>query len=151
MTTAQRDAVDLAGHLAGNILAARPECGKYLTDGKKVNVLKAFSQVQRAMTFDPNLDVAFPAETDINAPGRIKTVRLGRSFFDLRLMDVGLLDQFALQNIDAFDLLANAYQQRAFIMLHEFKHAVTGKEHKTVDEYGAWLKGVYENCFKPKQ
>lgn len=52
-------------------------------------------------------------------------------------MEVGPLDQFALQNIDAFDVLANAYQQRAFIMLHEFKHAFTGKEHKTADEYAA--------------
>jgi hypothetical protein len=144
----QRDIADLAGHAAGNILAARPECAKYVTDGKKVNVLKLFGKALRELRYDPNLDLAFPAETD---PGVGGTIRLGRSFFSLGLQERSVAAVYeGLLGMDVVKELGRAINQRTFILLHEFKHSATGKQHKTMDEFKGWLKGLYENCFKPK-
>ncbi len=112
---------------------------------------KLFSKMVISLTFDPGLDTKNPANTDLHQSGTLKPVSLGRSFFNLSLMDNSLLDEFDLAGIKVDgSVFATGLQQRAFILLHEFKHAVTGKAHSSEAEYKDWLQGVYDNCFKPK-
>lgn len=144
----QKDILDLASHGAGNRIALRPACRKYVTGGRKVNALRLFSQAVKSISFDPDLDPAFSAETDPGIGGKI---RLGRSFFNLTLRDNSIVGEFQqLLEMDVSGELARAVDQRVFIMLHEFKHSATGKQHKSMGEYKQWLRGLYDNCFRPK-
>ena len=144
----QKDILGLTGHGAGNRIALRPACRKYVTGGRKVNALRLLSQAVKSMSFDPGLDPAFSAETDPGIGGKI---RLGRSFFNLTLRDNSIVDEFQqLLGMDVSGELSRAVDQRVFIMLHEFKHSATGKEHKSIGEYKQWLRGLYDNCFRPK-
>jgi RHS repeat-associated protein len=138
---------DLASYIAITPLIARSECRRYVT-GKTMTAeqaVSAFLNVVQNMTYDPKLDI--PAETD-NDFGR---ARLGASFFDPGLMAVPLTGQLEqLGGVTDTIGVATAASQQAFILLHEFRHLATRQTHNNNREYGEWLKGLYDNCFKPQ-
>jgi hypothetical protein len=106
--------------------------------------VSAFLNVVQNMTYDPKLDI--PAETD-NDFGR---ARLGASFFDPGLMPVPLIVELEqLGGVTDTIGVATTASQQAFILLHEFRHLATRQTHSN-KEYGEWLKGLYDNCFKPQ-
>src|SRR5262249_31931993 len=108
---------NIAGNIAFGILATRSECRNYLA-GRKIGSKRAvalFTKMLSGLTFDSTLEVEHPANTDLIDRGIPKHVSLGRSFFNLSLMPLSVLDQVENAGVKVDGaVFAHAIDQRAF-------------------------------------
>jgi RHS repeat-associated protein len=131
-----------ATQIAENKLENR-NCARYILGGRRANIKSLFRRALATMTMDYSLDGR--AETD---PGRDGRIRLGQGFFDLSSGPISLIAEIEWAvGKDLTKQFAQGVDQRAYVLLHEFRHSVTGREHKTQAEYKNWLKGLYDNCY----